>query len=482
MSKAFQLTDDDRAQIEHYTKACEADFLSTEPANRKLAEAAIFRIYRRLGRNMPRVVWTKSPFESSICIALIHKCSGLYLNSQCLKADFNKLLGVNISYQDEDEISSIIKTSHLHQMTDSIFAKLQEVQSKNYEEYEVISGFSTAEDPNEKIIRLDNDSPMIPVMKYARDTFWNYIEKTAEDFFYEAEKPDLEQKVWDYWHYELSGTDNSYLIQIPGFGFYYSMGNEVYENHMGRSHRTWARRILGRYHKQEYWQKHWSVLKYTAYKNLRRYLPFYKRDNRSEFFGQNWASTLAYNRFLSKTGFLEGNDQIADLAELSQSAGHIEPFEKICFISERHSAAKFDDAGRLHCEDGPALAYRDGYESYAWHGTQFPKEWITKKPTASEALSWYNLEQRRVACELVGWSDIIDRLKGRLVDKDDDPEIGELIRVALPDSRPETFLRVTCGTGRRFALPVPPEMRTARQANAWTWGLEPHQYKPEVRT
>jgi len=41
---------------------------------------------------------------------------------------------------------------------------------------------------------------------------------------------------------------------------------------------------------------------------------------------------------------------------------------------------------------------------------------------------------------------------------------------------------VTCGTGRTFALPVPPEMTTALAANAWTYGLEAKDYMPEVRT
>ena len=44
------------------------------------------------------------------------------------------------------------------------------------------------------------------------------------------------------------------------------------------------------------------------------------------------------------------------------------------------------------------------------------------------------------------------------------------------------FLRVRCGTGRSFVLPVPREVHTARQANAWTYGLSESEYAPEVRT
>jgi len=42
---------------------------------------------------------------------------------------------------------------------------------------------------------------------------------------------------------------------------------------------------------------------------------------------------------------------------------------------------------------------------------------------------------------------------------------------------------VRCGTGRTFALPVPPDMKTAIQANAWTYGLDPKDiFNLEVRT
>jgi hypothetical protein len=40
-----------------------------------------------------------------------------------------------------------------------------------------------------------------------------------------------------------------------------------------------------------------------------------------------------------------------------------------------------------------------------------------------------------------------------------------------------------CGTKREFAIPVPPDMKTAVAAQAWTWGLELEDFTiPEVRT
>ena len=69
------------------------------------------------------------------------------------------------------------------------------------------------------------------------------------------------------------------------------------------------------------------------------------------------------------------------------------------------------------------------------------------------------------------------------IDEDDDPQVGTLVEVSLPDAGKELFLRVVCGTGRRFALPVPQTVKSAVEAQAWTWGLDTSEFqKPEIRT
>jgi hypothetical protein len=87
------------------------------------------------------------------------------------------------------------------------------------------------------------------------------------------------------------------------------------------------------------------------------------------------------------------------------------------------------------------------------------------------ALTWKNTEQRRAACEILGWETVLRELNATTIDADDDPEIGELVEVEIPDIGRERFLRVKCGTGRMFALPVPPDMKTALAANAWGYDI-----------
>lgn len=168
-----------------------------------------------------------------------------------------------------------------------------------------------------------------------------------------------------------------------------------------------------------------------------------------------------------------------------QSAGWYWPNRNWIIVCERPTAIRRDDDGRLHCETGPAVDYGDTFRLYSWRGTSIPAHWIEnrKSLTAQTALTWRNVEQRRAACEILGWSKILDALDARVINKHRNPQIGTLLEVDIPDSGPERFLKVQCGTGRVFALPVPRQITTAMEAQAWTYGLDPNEFsKPEVRT
>lgn len=159
--------------------------------------------------------------------------------------------------------------------------------------------------------------------------------------------------------------------------------------------------------------------------------------------------------------------------------------KEFCIVSDFPEVLRVDAENRPHCETGPSHRWSDGWSLYHWHGVKVPAEWIEDRAslTPQIALTWDNIEQRRAACEILGWGAILTALDARTIDADADPQIGELVEVTIPDSGRERFLRVRCGTGREFALPVPPNMRTALEAQAWTWGHDTDSFtRPEIRT
>ena len=203
-------------------------------------------------------------------------------------------------------------------------------------------------------------------------------------------------------------------------------------------------------------------------------------------YGSNDAYWLSYYEFMRKEVGVQNIDVIEGLVQLAKYTGWLNVYEDVVVFQDRPEFIKFDEQKRLHSEIGPAIRYRDGYSVYSWHGVRIPSEWIEDKAnlSAKTALTWENLEQRRCACEILGWAKILKELKAEVIDDDGDPEIGTLLEVTFPDIGKEKFLRVLCGTGREFALPVPPEMQTALEANMWTYDLKPEEFGlgPEIRT
>ena len=201
--------------------------------------------------------------------------------------------------------------------------------------------------------------------------------------------------------------------------------------------------------------------------------------------GAFWASWCAYITFFRDVMGWRGDtlDRFEIDEALTRSCGWVWWHENVMAISDRPCFIKRDDEGRLHCETGPSIAYRDGWALHHWHGVEIPAEWVAgKQPEAKEAIRWPNVEQRRAACEIIGWAKVLDQVKARVIDKHQNEEIGTLLEADIPDSGKERFLRVRCGTGRDFCLPVARECKTALQANAWTYGLDPAEFAVEVRT
>lgn len=202
-------------------------------------------------------------------------------------------------------------------------------------------------------------------------------------------------------------------------------------------------------------------------------------------FGQHDAYWLSiYDYFHTEVG-VKNLEKVFPLIELSKVCGWVYCAREVAIAVAKPEYIKMDDQNRLHCENGPAIRYPDGFSVYSWHGVRVPGNWIEDKSSlsAADALKVENVEQRRAACEILGWVNILKELNSRVIDADEDPMIGTLVEVDIPEIGTEQFLRVMCGTGREFAIPVPPDVRTALEANAWTYGLNPADLRDlEVRT
>jgi hypothetical protein len=177
---------------------------------------------------------------------------------------------------------------------------------------------------------------------------------------------------------------------------------------------------------------------------------------------------------------------------IAKNAGSIVAHERVCWISERPSILRTDARVRLHCPNGPALRYPDGWSVYAWKGVQVPawmiehSEWITPakignmfEPVLRNCMIEIMTAERFVKTGDV-WRVCEDEtgILWRKIWRFRGVNIGSWSAVEVVNGTAEAD-----GSSKRYFLRVPSHMRTPREAVAWTYGLTEQQYADlELRT
>ena len=139
----------------------------------------------------------------------------------------------------------------------------------------------------------------------------------------------------------------------------------------------------------------------------------------------------------------------------------------------------------------PRWGYRDGFSIHALHGVHVER-WVIERPsriTAAGVEKERHTEVRRALVERIGYQHYLSLSGAAPVSRD---ETGTLWRVNLPIHRGQgqrawclvevvNGTREPDGSHKRYFLRVPPTMREAREAVAWTYGLSAQAYQPLIR-
>jgi hypothetical protein len=158
-----------------------------------------------------------------------------------------------------------------------------------------------------------------------------------------------------------------------------------------------------------------------------------------------------------------------------------------CFVSNFPEFIEMDDRNRLNCQTGPAIKWRDGWCVNYWHGTSVPK-WLIDSPekiTIKAINAASNQEFRRVMIEQYGVGRYLIDSGAAEVQRD---KFGVLYCQRIDDGEPLAMVRVNNSTPepdgsiKEYFLRVPPHMRSAEEAVAWTFGLTQEEYNPSIET
>jgi hypothetical protein len=198
-------------------------------------------------------------------------------------------------------------------------------------------------------------------------------------------------------------------------------------------------------------------------------------------YGQHDAGWLGFYAALGECGALV--NPLAGLMQVARAAGWWWPFRHTAVLTERPTVLRRDSEHRLHCADGPDLQYLDGWSAWTWHGVRVPSQVVTAPHTLTAAAitAERDVEVRRVMLERYGEERYLRESQAAPIHRD---ARGELWRAELADDEPLVMVRVVDGTPepdgshRDYWLRVPPTMKTAREAVAWTFGKRPASYAP----
>jgi hypothetical protein len=177
---------------------------------------------------------------------------------------------------------------------------------------------------------------------------------------------------------------------------------------------------------------------------------------------------------------------LSDLSLLMRCGFAYTPLTRVLFIC-RLPRVRVGENNRLHCADGAALEFPDGYKIYAWRGTAVPREIIESPQTLTSKRidEERNIELRRALIDKFG---VADYLRETCAGIRDQNEMGTLYLKQLPGDEPIALVRVKNstpepdGSFKEYFLRVPPNMKTVQEAIAWTFHMRPEEYGPSIET
>ena len=228
-------------------------------------------------------------------------------------------------------------------------------------------------------------------------------------------------------------------------------------------------------------------------------------------------------------------EQIGWLLELAQQSRCWLLLDNEVYLCDKPVRQTRDERQRLHAEGGPAIAYAGGRDKeWWWHGVRVPRQ-VSEEPhrvTVAQVDAEPNAEVRRVMLERMGMERYLDEGGAREIQRDecgilywkgvafDEPSFGawgvpeptqwvrvrnatpegqyhatgRLVPLRTPDGAevrvggeavlvPEReFIPQLAADGKpvykEYVLRVPPSVKTAREAVAWTFGEDPERYRP----
>lgn len=192
-------------------------------------------------------------------------------------------------------------------------------------------------------------------------------------------------------------------------------------------------------------------------------------------YGSAWISFCSY---FQEIGVLEQDAEFQMIKDFLDSGVWVTIlFDRVAICIARPQIVQTNAKNDLHCSNGPAIRFDDGYEEYAWNGVFLDKKFILnpEKITKEDIANEKNSEVSRAIAEILGWEEYMKRANIVLVDKwfDTDKSLHyelwdfknrfELTPKLLKMESPE----LNDGTRPQYIEAVHPGLKSCQAARKW---------------
>ena len=202
-----------------------------------------------------------------------------------------------------------------------------------------------------------------------------------------------------------------------------------------------------------------------------------KSESNNFIYGQHEAGWLSFYDYF-KIFKIKELEKLEGLFEMAKHCNWAFCYEDICFVSRKPVLIKRNIRGQLHCENGPALEYKDGFSLWKLNGVDIDKKWILmprEEMNPLEILKDKNVEVRKELINKIGMDDFSKKIPTREIDKWNINIGGKdlfysLIMINLGSEIGEhPYLKMNNPSVKNewHIEPVAKEIRTAKEAFEW---------------
>ncbi len=433
-TKIERLTPEQEAQIPIYRDKWIAIGLSTEPAERDRAESAINMAYEAAGLECPKkIVWCGSPLSQGLTRAII------------IDKNLLKTLKAPVWDSVEDSVEASVRDSVGASVGASVWAS---VWASVRDSVEASVWASVGASVWASVRASVRDSVGDSVGYSVRDSVWASVRDSVWDSVWASVGASVRDSVGD------SVWDSVWAS--VGASVRASVGDSVRAS-------VWA--SVGDSVRASVWASVWD-----------------------SGYGQHDANWLAfYEYFKDVVGLKKQTEKLNGLIEHGKSAGWYLPHKNICWVSERHNILTRDERGQLHNLTGPSVAYPDGWKIYAVNGVRVP-DFVIENPkqiTVKIIEEESNAEIRRVMTDKYGVARYLKDSNAKQISTDNS---GILWRKEVANDEPIVMVQVKNstpepdGSFKDYFLRVPPDIKTPKDAVAWSFNLTTKEYEPIIET